>query len=709
MSRHLPLLASLLLLTACAGPPVPPVVERRPVESTLFGETRIDPYGWLRDRDDPAVIEHLERENAYTDAVLAPLTALRDALHAEMLARVPKLELFPPERDGAWEYYERREAALDYPLYLRRPIGGGDEQVVLDLNARAAGHESYRVPTREVSPDGAWLAYLEETDGDDVGALRLRSIDGAFDREIHPEAVSAYALAWSADGAALYYTRPDATQRSSEVWRHRLGSDPADDELLLREEDGRFWVEIETSRSGEAIFLHAIADDASRIHVLDANDPTARPREIVPLREGVRVVEICHRRSERHAGWFYAVDDGDGARDGQLVRRAVEADTNEPWELVVPESSGVQIRTFAVIRDWFAFEERRDGRRVVRMVRHDGTDEHIVPLTPSPGFAALDLGPEYDRDTVRIVTSGFLDPLAMHDYDPRTRTAETVFRREAAFDTSRYEAGLLHGLADDGVPIPLTYVRPVDAPTDGSAPALLTGYGAQGVILEPGEGIARDYAGLLERGFTVAIAHPRGGGYHGKRWHDAARRESHAVTFSDFVAAAEALFEAGFTRPQRLALEGGSAGGLLAAAAINLRPDLARVVVARVPFVDCLNSMLDPTLPVTELDYPEYGNPAEERYFRAIRSFAPYENVRAADYPDILATGGINDARVAFWEPAKWVARLRERRLDRDGLTLLRMSMGGGHEGASGRSDASLETAEWQAFVLDRLGLGERP
>ena len=694
------------LAVACSGEPTAeaPVAERRPVESTHFGERRIDPYAWMRDLDDPAVREHLERENRYTDAILEPLAELRDTLHREMLARVPELETFPPEPDGAWEYFERQEAALDYPRHLRRPIGGGAEEVVLDLNELAAGHAYFRIPTHAVDPSGKRVAYLADTDGDDVAALHLRELEDGTDRQIHPEILSAWSLAWSADGSSLYYTRPDATQRSSELWRHRLGDDPANDVRLMQEPDGRFWVEVATSRSGDAIFVHAAADDTSRIFVIDANDPDAAPRALVPGRDGVRVFSICHRRAEGHGGWYYVLDNDEGARDGRLIRRRVDAPEGAAWELVAPELDGVQIRGFAILRDWFVFEERRDGERVVRVMRHDGSDEHIVPLTPRPGFAAFELGPEYDRESVRIVSSGLRSPFAMHDYDPARRSSVKLFEKELAIDASRFEAGVIHGTAEDGARIPVTFIRPDDAPTDGSGPALLTGYGAQGVILEPGARLSRQYASLLERGFTIAIVHPRGGGYLGRRWHDAARRETHALTYSDAVAGAAALFEAGFTRPERLALDGSSAGGLLVAAAINLRPDLARVVVARVPFVDCLNSLLDASLPVTQLDYPEYGDPAtDERIFREILSFAPYENLLAADYPEILAIGGISDPRVAFWEPAKWVARLRHRRTD-DGVTLLRMKFESGHEGASGRTDALYEQAEQQAFILDRVG-----
>ncbi len=694
-----------LLVASCASTsPNPPTTERRPVETTLYGETRTDEYAWLRDSDDPAVIAHLERENAYTDAVLASLKPLRETLYAEMRARIPEREVFPPEPDGRYEYFEKQEANLEYPIHLRRPLGGGPEEVVLDLNELSTGHDYYNVPHHAVSPDGRLVAFLEDTNGDDVAALRLRAIDGSSTREIHPEEVSAYSLAWSRDGTALYYTRPDETQRPCEVWRHRVGLDPSSDERLFREEDGRFWLDLRSSRSGEWIVVHAFSDDTSHIVVLSAADPGALPREVVAKRPGLRVVDIVHRRADGHAGWFYAVDDAEGARDGRLVRKAVDASFDTPWEVVVPEQERVQIRAFAAIRDWFVFEERRDGRRVVRLTRHDGSDEHIVPVTPNPGFSAFRLGPEYDRDTVGLLTSGPLSPFTVHRYAPETREATVLFQRKPAYDVDLFVADVLYGEAEDGVRIPVTYLRPKDAPADGSSPAVLTGYGALGVVYEPGHHVFREYAELLERGFTVAIAHPRGGGYYGRRWHDAGKLEHSAVTFSDFVAGAQALFDAGFTAPEELALVGGSAGGLLVGAAINLRPDLARVVVAQVPFVDCLNSMLDPTLPATTLDYPEYGNPAaEERYYRVIKSFAPYENVGAHDYPDIFATGGLNDARVAFWEPAKWVARLRDRRTDRDGLTLLRMALGAGHGGASGRSAALEARAEWQAFILDRI------
>jgi oligopeptidase B len=684
--------------------PSPPVAEKRPVETTLFGDTRTDPYSWMHNRNDTTVIAHLENENAYTDAILASLLELRDELCEEIKSKVPESEEFPPEPDGQYEYFDREKASLDYPVYLRKPIGGGQEEVVLDINELAKGHDYYKVTHHAVSPNGTMVAYLEDTNGDDVAALRIRSLDGSSDQLIHPEEVSAYALAWSKDGSALYYTKPDQTQRSSEVWRHLIGSDSKTDKKLFEENDGRFWVELITSRSDDWIFIHSVADDASRILVIDASNNEYNPVEIVGQKDEVRVTEIEHLKADEHSGWFLAVNDGNGALDGQLVRRKVLAGKDEPWEVLVPEQPGVQIRTFAVIREWLVFEERRDGQRVVRVSRHDGSDEHIVPTTLNPGLTIFYLGPEYDREDIGLITSGPLSAFAVHRYSPETRKLTTVFQRKPAFDVEQYETGVLFGIASDGTSIPVTYLRPKNVPKDGSCRTVLTGYGAIGVIMEPLHQVFREYASLLERGFTVAIAHPRGGGYYGKRWHNAGKLENSDITFSDFVAAVDGLFEAGFTSPEKLALVGGSAGGLLVAAAINLRPDLAKVVVAQVPFVDCLNSMLDPSLPATTLDYPEYGNPAEEeRYYKSIKSFAPYENIGEFDYPDILAIQGINDARVAFWESVKWVARIREKRIDRDGLTLLRMNMGAGHSGSSGRRDVILEQAEWMAFILDRI------
>lgn len=694
----------LLLGSSCHNETTsPPITEKRPVETTLFSDTRIDEYSWMQKRNDSVVITHLENENAYTDAFMTRLLALKDKIYEEIKSKVPESEEFPPEPNGAYEYYEREEASLDYPIYLRRLIGGEKEEIVLDINKMAKGHDYFNISHHEVSPDGEMVAYLEDTNGDDVAALRIRAMDGSFDRLIQPEEVSAYALAWSQDGSVLYYTRPDMTQRSSEVWSHRLGSDPKTDKLLFQERDGKFWVDIITARSGDWIFIHSMADDISRILVIDALNSGSRPIEIVSLQDEVRVTEIEHLRNDEHRGWFYAINDGNGALDGQLVRKKVNSSDDKSWEVLVPEQKGVQIRTFAVIRDWLIFEERRDGQRVVRVSRHDGSEEHIIPSTPSPGFTAFQLGPEYDRDDIGLITSGPLSAFAVHRYNPNTRSLTTFFQKKPAYDVEQFEAGVLFGKAIDGTKIPVTYLRPKNAPTDGSSPTILTGYASVGVIMEPGHHVFEKYAGLIKRGFTVAIAHPRGGGYYGKRWHNAGKLERSAVTFSDFVAAAEGMFNAGFTSPNKLALEGGSAGGLLVAAAINLRPDLAKVVVAQVPFVDCLNSMLDPTLPATTLDYPEYGNPEEERYYRSIKSFAPYENIGEFDYPDILAIQGINDSRVAFWEPAKWVARIREKRSDKDGLTLLRMNMGSGHGGSSGRSDAIMEKAEWQAFILDRI------
>ncbi len=682
--------------------PTPPLIEKRPVKTVLFGDERVDEYSWLHQRDSAEVTKHLEAENEYTDSLLARYEEIRNNIYEEMIERIPDRDTRPPMRIGDFEYYEKHVAGQDYPTICRRAYPDGTEQTILDINTLVVGDEYLRVPIWRVSPDHQKIAFIEERDGDDNGRIRIREIAGGTNsNDTIIEDTWVNSLAWDGTGEFIYYVRVDATQRPASAWRHRVGSS-ASDEILFEEPDGRFAVDVYRTRSDSYVMIHAAADDTSQVLAVGGDYPESTPRVIFPKRQGISASRIEHRRGA-DGGWFYTIDDDKGAKDGRLVRRLVNGTADAAWEVVLSETRGVSLLNLVVLSEWIALEERRDGYRVIRVMRHDLSNEHVVGVCPVPGWTTLEQGPDYEASTIQIETSAPLEELTTYEYDPDKRTAVIATKRQTKIDTTDYAVSTIYGIAGDGTRIPVTVIYRKDNPMDRTSPAILTGYGAVGVTMEPGFYPTRTYASMLERGCTIAIAHVRGGGFYGPRWHDQAKLETKSVSFTDFIACAEALITQGFASPDTLAFVGGSSGGLLVAASINLRPDIAKVVVAEVPFVDCLNSMLDPNLPATTLDYPEMGNPAEERYYRAIRSYAPYENIGPRDYPDILAIGGINDVRVAYWEPAKWVARIRERRLDQDGLTMLRINLGAGHEGSSGRRDALMDQAEVQAFILGRL------
>lgn len=688
----------------------PPRPAAHPVTTALFNDARTDDYAWLRERENAEVIAHLEAENAYFDAMMARTARLQDTLYEEMLSRIVETDDSVPERDGDWWYYDRTEEGLDYALLCRRPWPDGPEQVYLDINELAEPHAYYDLTRAAVSPDHRVLAFMEDTSGDDLSDLRFMDMDtGRIWNERVPS-VSSFSLTFDATGQAVYYTKPDATRRPYQVWRHRLGTSFASDELLYEETDGRFFVTVDRTLSRDWIVISTESSTSSEMYAVDARDASAKPLLIHARQPGVELSGLAHQRAvaadgAAHAGWFYTVTTKD-AINGQLIRKRVGLGVEAPWEVVVPHDPAVQLNRVQITATHRILTQRRDGLRQVRVSKHDSTEEHAIAFDEPVGVVYADAGAMYDTPTIRVHYSSPLTPERTYDYDPDTRELTLLKQDEvpSGFDFDRYTVDRLQAIAPDGVRVPMTVVRSKDMVMDNATPTLLTAYGSYGASSEPSFDEFIGYASLLERGGVVAIAHIRGGGEMGRTWRDDGKFLRKMNTFTDFIACAEKLFSDGYTRADRLAIRGGSAGGLLVGAVINLRPDLCRVVVADVPFVDSLNTMLDPSLPLTVGEYEEWGNPNDEVYYRYMRSYAPYEQVGPRAYPDVLATGGLNDPRVPYWEPAKWVAKLRDQRTN-DGLTLLHIHMDSGHGGSSGRYDSFYEEAQIQAFILDRLGI----
>ena len=688
-----------------AAPPSPPAAPRRPTTVTIHGETRIDPYAWLRDRDDPAVLSYLEAENAYTEEMMAPLTPLREELYAEMVARIKETDLSAPERIDDWWYYIRTEAGQQYPVLCRRAVPPGTpesagmdetvrEEVLLDQNALAAGQAYFRVGVSRVSPDHRWLAYSVDTSGNESFTLHIKELATG---RILPGQIggTAHSVEWAADNQTIFYSVLNETHRPATLRRHRLGTDPSADETVFHEPDEGFFLDLSRTRDRRYLILELGSHSTSEAWYL----PTDRPEEAFTLfRRRIPGVEYAITHYDDR---FFILTNED-ALNFQLLVTPVHDTSRAAWETVIAPSAEVKLDGIDLFRDFLVVYTRAGGLQHIE-VRHLPTGErHDIAFTEPVYTLRRTNNPEFETGTLRLVYSSLITPPTVIDYDMRTRQRVVRKRTEVlgGYDPENYRMARLFATADDGAQVPVSLVWREPLERNGQRPLLLHGYGAYGLSYDPS--FSSVSVSLLDRGFVVGIAHVRGGEERGRQWYEDGKLLHKRNTFTDFVSVARHLVRQGYTSAERLAISGGSAGGLLMGAVVNLEPDLFGAVLADVPFVDVVNTMLDPSLPLTVIEYEEWGDPNDPVYYDYIRSYSPYDNVRATAYPAMLVTGGLNDPRVAFWEPAKWTARLRATRTD-DRPLLLKTHMGAGHGGASGRYDALREIAMQWAFVIDRV------
>jgi oligopeptidase B len=688
----------------------PPVARRVPRASTIHGETRIDDYFWLRNREDPEVLAYLEAENRYTDALTRATEPLRERLFAEMRGRIKESDLSVPERLDGWVYYHRTETGAQYPIYCRRPAGQpeGDEsgeEVLLDLNPLAAGHAYFRLGAFEVSPDHRLLAWSSDTSGAESFTLYVKDLaTGALLAETITNASPS--VAWANDSRTLFYVVLDEARRPCRLYRHRLGTNPSEDALIHFEADEAFYMDLARTRSNAFLLLELASHSTSEVRYASADRPDEPFRTVEPRRAGVEY-------SVSHHGDRFFITTNDGAPNFRLVTAPVGDPSRERWTEVLPHRPDVKVDSTDTFRHHLVVYEREAGLRQIRVLElgalgaASGTSGHLVQF-PEPVYTVRQHeNPEFDTTLLRFTYTSMVTPASVVDYDMSGRTWTVKKQTEVlgGYDPARYRSERLFATAPDGtrVPISLVYQLPLERP-GGPRPLLLNGYGAYGVSYDPS--FSSSNLSLLDRGVIVAIAHVRGGEEMGRPWYEGGKLLRKPNTFTDFIAAAEHLIAEGFTSPDRLAISGGSAGGLLMGAVANLRPELFRAVLAEVPFVDVVNTMLDASLPLTVIEYDEWGNPNQPDAYHTIRGYSPYDNVRAQDYPHMLITAGLNDPRVAYWEPAKYTARLRALKTDGNRL-LLRTNMGAGHGGASGRWDFLREVAFKFAFLLDVLGLAD--
>ncbi|MBK5287016.1 MAG: S9 family peptidase [Acidimicrobiia bacterium] len=676
---------------------------RRMVELIRHGDVRRDPWYWLNDRNDPEVIAYLDAENEYTETVLAPTVSLQEQIFNEIRERIQETDVSPPARKGDWDYFTRTFEGSQYAWHGRRPTGapaGTDEQVILDENELGADLEYFSLGGFAVSPNQRLLAYSFDDDGGERHRLRFRDIEtGADLADEIPETY--YGISWADDNETIFYVLPDEAMRPFEVWRHTLGT--AEDVRVFHEPDERCFLSVGRTRSGGVIVIGSDSKLTSEVHLIDPTDPTRPPRIVEPRTEDVEYSVDHHRDAEGNDSLFI-VTNVDGAKNFKVMRAPLATPGRAQWTEVLGHRDDVKIDDIDVFRDAVVVSERCAGLEQLHVIGLTGDPFDRLVAMDDPVYSVWSgHNLEFVTDHFRFGYTSLVIPPSAYDEPLRGGSRTLVKRTEVlgGYDPERYSSVRLWATAPDGTQIPMSVVHRRDLVLDGSAPALVYGYGSYESSIDPTFSSIR--LSLLERGYVFAIAHIRGGGELGRSWYEQGRLQSKRNTFEDFIACAEHLCAAGYTAPERLAARGGSAGGLLMGAVVNQRPDLFRAAVAEVPFVDVVTTMQDVDLPLTVTEWEEWGNPLDDpAAYDYMKSYSPYDNVVPQEYPALLVTAGLNDPRVSYWEPAKWVAKLRATKTD-DRTLLLKTEMGAGHGGPSGRYDAWRDEAMVLAFLITEL------
>ncbi|HEU0299110.1 MAG TPA: S9 family peptidase [Longimicrobium sp.] len=680
--------------------PAPPVARVIPKTDTMHGDVRVDNYFWLRDRQNPEVISYLQAENAYTDAVMAPTQQLQETLYQEILGRIKQTDTNVPDRIGPYLYYSRTEEGKQYPIFARRRGSmEAPEEVLFDQNQMAEGKRYYTLGAFTVSPDHRMLAFSVDTAGSEHFTLMVKDLETG---QILPDRVDDvhFGATWAADNRTLFYTKTDEAQRPDRIFRHTLGTPTSQDQMIFHEPDVLFRVGIYRTKDDAYLVLSSGSFTTSEAWVVPADRPNDAFRVVSPRQKDL-LYGVNHQN-----GRFVIRTNVDGANNFKLVTAPESDPSRANWRDLVPHRGDVLLDGYDVFRGHLVLYERTNALRQIRVRDVNSGDEHVIAFEEPVYTAGPGSNPEYNTTNLRFGYQSMVTPFSVFDYDMATRRRELRKQNEVlgGYDPSQYATERTWARAGDGtmVPVSLVYKKPLVR--DGSRPLLLYAYGSYGSSTDPTFSNAN--LSLLDRGVIYAIAHIRGGQEMGRSWYDQGKMMNKRNTFTDFIAAAEHLVRERYTSSERLAIRGGSAGGLLMGVVVNMSPNLFRAVVADVPFVDVINTMADASIPLTAGEWEQWGNPANEAEYRYMLSYSPYDNVERKDYPAMLVTTGLNDPRVAYWEPAKWVARLRTMKTD-DNVLILRTNMGAGHGGSSGRYDALRETAFRYAFILHQLGISQ--
>ena len=685
-----------------------PIAAKHPQELVTHGDKRIDNYYWLRQQDNSEVTDYLKAENSYTEEQMQHTQKLQTALYDEILSRIQETDLSVPYRIKDYYYYSRTEEGQAYPIFCRKYQSlDAAEEILLDENELAKDREFFSLGVASISPNQEILAYSTDTTGAEQYTLYFLDLKT---RSLSSETIADtyYSFAWGNDNRTVFYTKVDSANRPYQLWRHTLGNNPDDDVLVHQEDNEAYYLSVGKTRSRVYILLDLSSKITSELHYLDANNPTGEFQVFQPRQTGIEYSIEHHSDPSGYAerNRFYIVTNEE-AINFKLMSTPVNRTDKSNWQTIIPHRENVMLEGIDAFADYLIIYEQEEGLPTAR-IQTLATGEMTQLSFPEPTYSFYGgNNPEFETTKFRFGYSSLTTPSSVFDYDLTTGERELKKETEVlgGYDRSLYKSERLTAIAPDGTEVPISLVYKQGIERDGSNPLWLTGYGSYGYSYPIDFSSIR--LSLLDRGMVYAIAHIRGGEEMGRKWYEDGKFLKKKNTFTDFIACAEHLIAEKWTNSDRLVISGGSAGGLLMGAVVNERPDLFKVVVADVPFVDVLTTILDTSLPLTVLEWEEWGNPNDPQYYEYIKSYSPYDNVTAKEYPNLLITAGLNDSRVKYWEPAKWTEKLRELKTD-DNLLLLKTNMSAGHGGASGRYEYLEEIAFEYAFVLDRLNLADK-
>lgn len=678
----------------------PPTADKVAKNLEIHGDVRVDNYYWLNQRENEEVIDYLERENDYYEKMTAHTKELKESLFEEMKSRIKEDDESVPYFYNGYYYITRFETGKDYPIYSRKKGSlEAEEEVMFDVNEMAEGHSYYRLSGLNVSPDNEWVSFGVDTVSRRKYTLYIKNL---VTGEVLPETIplTTGSSTWANDNKTLFYTRKDEqTLRSNQIFRHTKGTPASQDALIYTEDDETFGTYVYKTKSNKFLVIGCYSTLTSEFHILDADTPEGEFTVFQPRTRGLEY-SISHYGND-----FYVVTNKDEATNFKLMKTPQDATTMDNWEEVIEHRADVLLEDIDIFKDYLVVSERNNGLNMLRILRWDESADYYLPFDNETYTAYTTQNIEFDTPILRYAYNSMTNPASVIDFNMETKEKEIKKETEVLggkFDKNNYESKRVWATAEDGTKIPISMVYRKGMEQNGKNPLLLYGYGSYGATIDPYFSTAR--LSLLDRGFIYAIAHVRGGQYLGRQWYEDGKLLTKRNTFTDFVDASKFLITENYTSDAHLYASGGSAGGLLMGAVVNLAPELYNGVVAAVPFVDVVTTMLDDSIPLTTGEYDEWGNPNEAEYYEYMKSYSPYDNVEAKEYPNMLVTTGLHDSQVQYWEPAKWVAKLRELKKG-DQILLLHTNMEAGHGGASGRFEALKEVAMDYAFLLDMEGI----
>jgi oligopeptidase B len=676
------------------------MAKKIPTKLEKHGHSRVDDYYWLRDRNDPEVLAYLEAENEYSDRIMAHTKPLEEKLFEEIKARIKQTDMSVPYKRDGFFYYTRYEQGKEYPIFARKKDSlDNPEEIMLDANALAQGHDFFSIGGWALSADQNLMAYAVDTQGRRIFTVQIKNL---LTGELLPDVIPNVTenLVWAHDNRTLFYAKQDVkTLRAYQIYRHVLGTDPATDQLVFEEADETYVAYIYKTKSKKFLMLVSASTLSQEYRYLEADNPLGEFSIFLPRQRE-------HEYSIDHFGDRFLIRTNDQAKNFRLMATPIDKIGKEHWREIVPNRPDVYLGDFEVFADHLVLEERSRGLTQIRVMPWSGGDGYYLPFDEPAFRANVGVNPEFDTTVLRYEYTSMKTPLSIYDYNMVTHERTLLKQEEVlgGFDPSHYVTERLYATAPDGAEVPLSLVYRKGIGRDGQNPLLLYGYGSYGASIDAAFSSPR--LSLIDRGFIFAIAHVRGGQELERRWYEQGRLLHKRNTFNDFIACAEYLVREKFTNPEKLFAMGRSAGGLLMGAVANMRPELFKGIVAEVPFVDVITTMLDPTIPLTTGEFDEWGDPSRKEFYDYMLSYSPYDNVEAKKYPNLLATGGLHDPQVQYWEPAKWVAKLRDLKTD-DNRVLLKTNMEAGHGGSSGRFRRHRETAFSYVFLLDLAGIKE--